>query len=47
MPAVPSAEIVKMLIETMTAFELPWIMLTVVVFYFGYYGWKSVKEAKS
>lgn len=35
--------IVKAIIELVIAFKLPIIILSIIVFYFGYYGWKQIK----
>lgn len=44
---VPAETIVALLVETATELYLPWIMLTIITFYFGYYGWQKVKTSKS
>lgn len=36
-------EQIKLMIEFAVAFQLGWIMLTIVVFYFGYYGFLKNK----
>jgi hypothetical protein len=35
--------IVNAIIKLIVAFKLPIIILSVIVFYFGYYGWKQIK----
>lgn len=40
-----AAPVIVMLIDTASALYLPWIILTIITFYFGYYGWKKIKEA--
>jgi hypothetical protein len=37
-------EIVQAIINTAKAFQLGWLQITIVVFYFGYYGFKMQQE---
>ena len=43
-PAVAAADIITLLIDPAAALYLPWIILTVVTFYFGYYGLEKLKK---
>lgn len=36
--------IVKSIIDTAAAFQLGWLQITIVVFYFGYYGFKQQQQ---
>ena len=38
--------VTKSIIDLVIAFQLPWIIMTVVVFYFGYYGISKIKGKK-
>jgi len=38
--------IAKAIIDLVVAFQLPWIIMTVVIFYFGYYGIQKMKAKK-
>lgn len=38
--------VVTDIIAVAAAFQLGWIMLSVVAFYFGYYGWQQIKGVK-
>ena len=39
----PTIEALVMIADKL---NIPWIILTVFTFYFGYYGWKKVKETQ-
>lgn len=39
-------DIVDSVIKLVVEFQLPWIILTIVTFYFGYYGLKQIKGEK-
>ncbi len=38
--------IVKAIIELVVAFQLPWIIMSIIIFYFGYYGIEKIKKKK-
>lgn len=38
--------VTKAIIDLVVAFQLPWVIITIVIFYFGYYGIKQMKEKK-
>jgi len=37
-------EVVKSVVELANAFSLGWIQMSIIVFYFGYYGFNKVKK---
>lgn len=37
---------VKDIILVAEAFQMGWIMLSIIAFYFGYYGWQQIKGVK-
>lgn len=38
--------VAKAIIELTVAFQLPWIIVSIIIFYFGYYGLKQLKGKK-
>jgi len=38
--------VTKAIIDLVVAFQLPWIIISIIVFYFGYYGFKQIKAEK-
>lgn len=36
-------KVVDAIIKLVVAFQLPWIIISIIIFYFGYYGFKQIK----